>query len=132
SLREGRRMVETLLMLLAIGAVLLLPAAVVLLIIALARTARIAELSSRLDRLEKEVRQAGGAASKEEAAEAGTSALPRASAAQPPRRMARPKLEAEHLESWIGRRALGWVAVVLLLFAVAFFLKYAFDNSWIG
>jgi uncharacterized membrane protein len=37
-----------------------------------------------------------------------------------------------HLESWIGARGLGWLAVVLLLFAAAFFLKYAFDNEWIG
>src|SRR6185503_2140014 len=26
----------------------------------------------------------------------------------------------------------GWVAVLLILFATAFFLKYAFDNRWIG
>ena len=26
----------------------------------------------------------------------------------------------------------GWAAIVLILFATAFFLKYAFDNRWIG
>src|SRR5690242_17886053 len=98
-------MVETLLMLLAVGAVLLLPAAVVLLIIALARTARITELSARLDRLEEELRPAHRTASKEEAAETRASAPPTTSTAQPPRRLGRPKIEAEHLESWIGRRA---------------------------
>lgn len=36
------------------------------------------------------------------------------------------------LEAWIGRRGLGWVAVVLLLFATAFFLKQVFENRWIG
>jgi uncharacterized membrane protein len=36
------------------------------------------------------------------------------------------------LESIIGRRWLGWAAVALILFAAAFFLKYAFDNRWIG
>jgi uncharacterized membrane protein len=36
------------------------------------------------------------------------------------------------VEAWIGRRGLGWAAVVLLLFATAFFLKYAFENDWIG
>lgn len=36
------------------------------------------------------------------------------------------------LESIIGRRWLGWIAVGLILFAAAFFLKYAFDNRWIG
>jgi uncharacterized membrane protein len=32
----------------------------------------------------------------------------------------------------IGRRWVGWAAVVVILFATAFFLKYAFDNRWIG
>jgi len=35
-------------------------------------------------------------------------------------------------EAWIGRRALGWVAVVLLLLATAFFLKHTFENRWVG
>jgi uncharacterized membrane protein len=41
-------------------------------------------------------------------------------------------IPAEQLESIIGRRWLGWAAVGLILFATAFFLKYAFDNRWIG
>ena len=41
-------------------------------------------------------------------------------------------LSAIDVESLIGRRAIGWAAVVLILFATAFFLKYAFDNRWIG
>lgn len=32
----------------------------------------------------------------------------------------------------IGRRWVGWIAVSLILFAAAFFLKYAFENRWIG
>jgi len=39
---------------------------------------------------------------------------------------------AEHLEAVIGQRWLGWVAIVLIFSAAAFFLKYAFDNRWIG
>lgn len=35
-------------------------------------------------------------------------------------------------EMFLGRKALGWVAVVLLLFGAAFFLRYAFENNWIG
>ena len=35
------------------------------------------------------------------------------------------------MEWWIGRR-LGWLAVIVFIFAAAFFLKYAFDNNWIG
>jgi uncharacterized membrane protein len=43
-----------------------------------------------------------------------------------------PALNAFELESIIGRRWIGWIAVLLILFATAFFLKYAFDNRWIG
>lgn len=42
------------------------------------------------------------------------------------------KINAREIESVIGRRWLGWAAVALILFATAFFLKYAFDNRWIG
>ncbi len=41
-------------------------------------------------------------------------------------------LSAYQLESIIGRRWVGWIAMLLILFATAFFLKYAFDNRWIG
>jgi uncharacterized membrane protein len=41
-------------------------------------------------------------------------------------------MQAADIESIIGRRGLGWAAVGLILFATAFFLKYAFDNRWIG
>lgn len=41
-------------------------------------------------------------------------------------------MQAEQIESIIGRRWLGWVAIGLILFATAFFLKFAFDNRWIG
>jgi uncharacterized membrane protein len=43
-----------------------------------------------------------------------------------------PSLEGEELETVIGRRLLGWAAIVLILFGVSFFLKYAFENRWIG
>ena len=41
-------------------------------------------------------------------------------------------IRPEQIESIIGRRWLGWTAVCVILFAGAFFLKYAFDNRWIG
>src|SRR5215204_1473358 len=44
----------------------------------------------------------------------------------------RTPLNAYQLESMIGRRWVGLVAILLILFATAFFLKYAFDNRWIG
>jgi uncharacterized membrane protein len=40
--------------------------------------------------------------------------------------------QAADIESIIGRRWVGWIAIGLILFATAFFLKYAFDNRWIG
>ena len=53
-------------------------------------------------------------------------AAPKTPAAAP-RQQASPALE-----EIIGQRWLGWIAAVLILFAAAFFLKYAFDNRWIG
>lgn len=35
-------------------------------------------------------------------------------------------------ELLIGRKGLGWVAVILLVFGTAFFLRYAYENQWIG
>lgn len=48
-----------------------------------------------------------------------------------PRTSPAPALPPINWEVFIGGRALGWVAVLLLLFATAFFLKYAIDNNWI-
>lgn len=41
-------------------------------------------------------------------------------------------MSAGQIESVIGRRWVGYAAVLLILFATAFFLKYAFENRWIG
>jgi uncharacterized membrane protein len=38
----------------------------------------------------------------------------------------------EHLELIIGRKWLGWIAIILILGATVYFLKYAFENRWIG
>jgi hypothetical protein len=40
--------------------------------------------------------------------------------------------ELEHLEAVIGQKWLGWVAILLIFCAAGFFLKYAFENRWIG
>jgi len=39
---------------------------------------------------------------------------------------------AESLEALIGQKWVGWIAVLLIFCAAAFFLKYAFENRWIG
>ena len=49
-----------------------------------------------------------------------------------PQPVAAQRIDTLQLESLIGRRLVGWAAVALILFAAAFFLKYAFDNRWIG
>jgi uncharacterized membrane protein len=36
------------------------------------------------------------------------------------------------LEMKLGTRWLNWVGIVMLLVGIAFFLKYAYDNAWIG
>ncbi len=43
-----------------------------------------------------------------------------------------PSEDGINWELLIGRKALGWVAVVLVLFGTAFFLRYAYENQWIG
>ncbi|MBC7818341.1 MAG: DUF2339 domain-containing protein, partial [Planctomycetaceae bacterium] len=35
-------------------------------------------------------------------------------------------------ETFIGQKAFGWVAVLLFVFSAAFFLRYAYQNNWIG
>ncbi len=43
-----------------------------------------------------------------------------------------PASQTNQWELFVGQKALGWVAAVLLLFAVGFFLRYAYQNNWIG
>jgi uncharacterized membrane protein len=42
------------------------------------------------------------------------------------------KLEEGNFEAVIAGRWLNYVGILALLFAVTFFLKYAFDNDWVG
>jgi len=57
---------------------------------------------------------------------------PQSTQSVPPLPSPPPTRNAEEIESIIGRRWVGWTAVVLIIFATAFFLKYAFENRWIG
>jgi uncharacterized membrane protein len=88
---------------------------------------RVAKLERALEHLPSPVARP---TAPERPSPASAEELPVALPVEEPRR---PRLAwTFHLESWIGARGLGWLAVVLLLFAAAFFLKYAFDNEWIG
>src|SRR5262249_26784879 len=52
-----------------------------------------------------------------------------------PRRVAPPQTtdtDWRQWESWLGRTWLNRVGAIILVFGVGFFLKYAFDNRWIG
>jgi uncharacterized membrane protein len=123
-----------------------LAALFILPIIAIVRSRRVGELSQRIDDLEDEVRRlrrrvrrVAEVVEPEPEPEPGEPldvvALPEVEPGEPRRRRRGPLFEppdAVTLEDWIGRRGLGWAAVVLLLFATAFFLKYAFENDWIG
>jgi uncharacterized membrane protein len=55
--------------------------------------------------------------------------VPPSAPAPPPPAIVTPP---QHLETVIGQKWLGWVAIVLIFCAAAFFLKYAFENRWIG
>src|SRR6185436_17632886 len=110
---------------------------IVSLIISSGTRKRISELHARIDRIEKTL----GAHSifpSDARPEPETPPAPEPEPVIPPPPTVRPEpprtppLNAYQLESIIGRRWVGWVAVLLILFATAFFLKYAFDNRWIG
>lgn len=53
---------------------------------------------------------------------------PEARPAPPPRASAKPR----DIESLIGGSVFSWAGIILVTFAVAFALKYAFDNEWIS
>jgi hypothetical protein len=134
-----------LLVLVILACVLILP------IVALVRTRRLVGLDERLARLEREMfRLRALAQPPAPVVEAQPAETPSPEPAAPPApakapaeeiptvlpvRPARPRprpVSSRQVEEWLGGRALGWAAVVLLLFAVAFFLKVAFENQWIG
>jgi len=102
---------------------------IVSLIISSGTRKRLAELQARIDRIEKTL---GAHAIFPSAAKPEPEAPPAAPPPEPEPITPPSTLSAYQLESIIGRRWVGWVAVLLILFATAFFLKYAFDNRWIG
>jgi len=104
------------LFLIAVGlTVIVLP--IVSFILLLSTRKRLSQLHARIDRIEKTF----------------ATPEPEPVTSPPPTTAPQPTTSSAYqLESIIGRRWVGWVAVLLILFATAFFLKYAFDNRWIG
>ncbi|MCI0460309.1 MAG: DUF2339 domain-containing protein [Gemmataceae bacterium] len=122
----------------------LLAGLLILPIIALVRTNRIKELVDRVERLEREVHRLRSAAAHPAPVEPAP--LPVTAVAEEPILEARPVSREElptarpeppspgfpDLEALIGLRGLGWIAVVLLLFAAGFFLQQLFEHDLIG
>ncbi len=50
----------------------------------------------------------------------------------PPRPASAPAAHDNNFEAVVAGRWLNYVGILALLFAVTFFLKYAFDNDWVG
>src|SRR4051794_24754230 len=99
--------------------------AIVLPLIAIQRTQRLSELLRRVTALEREIRKlrvVGGAIATsvgENPAQPASTAIPVATATKEipevfPARAKREPAPSFNLEAWIGGRALGWIAVVLL------------------
>jgi len=116
-------------------------------ILLLVRTGEIRRLRNRLDRLERQLtksaprppRQAQEDIPVLEEVESRAETITAPQAPDRPRPAPRTPDESTDepgrsfdWETWVGRRGLGWVAVVLLLFGVAFFLQQAFEYGWIG
>ena len=114
---------EVLLGLLALAIVIGL---IVLPIVAIVRTGKIPALERRIAHLEA----AHDLATAPKAVEAPIAPPP--PPVTPPVAVAVPPQSSEHLELVIGRRWIGLVAIALIVIATAFFLKYAFENRWIG
>jgi uncharacterized membrane protein len=119
-------------------ALLVLLCAIVLPIVALVRTSRIRGLEDRLAGVEaallRVMREQGML---EAPPVTPPSAVPAPPPTPPPEAVpapapAPPAPPREALETVIGRKWVGIAAIVLLFAGVVYFLKYAFENRWIG
>ena len=131
-----------LILFLIVGCIFILP------IVAFVRTRKIGKLEERLGRIESRLarRRSRRSRHRRPVEEPPPQADPPIEDAilveeapapvRPKRRPERPPqpaaTDSAGIESWLGQKFMGWAAVLLLLFATGFFLKYAFDNKWIG
>jgi len=129
-----------------VGAVLLIAplATLVMSIIAYVRSRRIEDLMNRVVELERRVLESQNAllitpdvpkvAEREPFKRgSGSAAIPaRDIPAVPPGDRASTSSNAALWETFIGQKAFGWIAVLLFVLAAAFFLRYAYQNNWIG
>lgn len=114
-------------------AVVLLAVCIVLPIVAIVRTSRIRHLEMRIAGLEAAMlRLVKAPPAEAPVAVESPMAPPELEPAPLPPAPLPASRPQEHLETVIGQKWIGWVAIVLILFAAGFFLKYAFENRWIG
>lgn len=111
--------------------------AVTLALVALARASRITRLETRLAALESRLTE------RDVPPPAALASIPTAPLPEPvasetamsaaiDAEVVEPRPPTIQWELLIGQKALGWIAVLLGLFAAAFFLRYAYENNWIG
>jgi uncharacterized membrane protein len=125
---------EILLLFAALVTLAVLAALIVLPILALIQ---FIDLKARLQHLEQEVLGRKARATEfvaEAEAVPAAERAPEHRAKTPPQRHAIPRQGPDwtKLEAWLGVRALGWTAVLLLLLTAAFFLKVLFDRGLVG
>ena len=113
--------------------------AIVLSIAAFIRAGRVKELLNRVDELETAL-HAGAESPGPDAPEPPTPRDAEVVApvevevfapSAPPVAVPRSR-EPIQWEKFVGEKAIGWSAIVLLIFAATFFLRYAYQNNWIG
>ncbi|HLK66562.1 MAG TPA: DUF2339 domain-containing protein [Bryobacteraceae bacterium] len=129
--------------------ILVIGLCVVLPIIAIVRTSKVGRLERRLDGVEAALarlleqttalpapKPAAAPVPAEQSVEVSPPSppVPHPPPPPPPPRPAilRPTAPSVPWETVIGQKWLGWVAILLIFTAAAFFLKYAFENRWIG
>lgn len=120
-----------LLAILVLAVVVLVPLVALILSIVLFR--RVGDLRRRVARLETTARAAGGPAEPDETLEfVEATVVATREVPSHPDAVSAPLRPPINWELLIGRKGLGWVAVILLVFGTAFFLRYAYENQWIG
>ena len=129
---SGSVAVLVVLLLAGLGALIVLP------IVAIVRTGRIRTLELRVAGLEAALRRliqertTAVPPPPPEAVPAAPIPAPSGLVPPPPPPPAELPTPSEPLEQVIGRKWLGWVAILLIFGAAVYFLKLAFENRWIG
>ncbi len=129
-----------LLIVIVLGAVLFIGpiATLILSIIAYVRSRQIEGLTRRLAELERRMSEASiptrvvDVPNSPTFVNASPTTIPHQVAPARPIYRSSGRSNAAGWENFIGQKAFGWLAVLLFVLASAFFLRYAYQNNWIG